>query len=596
MCGVFGYVGKNDQAAELVLAGLRRLEYRGYDSWGVVVSPVGDTAALQVKKQPGKIGSAGVSELPAGTLALGHTRWATHGGVTKENAHPHLDCTGTIAVVHNGIIENFQVLKDALVAHGHVFKSETDTEVVAHMVEEAVKSGLSLSEAVRQVFQQLAGQNALAVLERSTAGGIQTLIAVRQGSPLVLGLGDGEQFIASDPAALLPHTREVYFLEDGELAEVTAAGITVRTAATGAPVQWQTTTLTTELASLELGSFQHYLQKEIHEQPQVLREIAASGLENTTKLATAIKAADSTWLVACGSAGFTASAGVEWLARIAQQPVTAVVGSEFGGTLGLVTDKTLVIGVSQSGETMDVLEPLKQAQKRGAQLAAVVNTVGSSLYRLVELAVPIGAGPELAVASTKAMTAKLAHFLLLAHTMAGTVEKGRALVSQAAEAMQAVLEPSAYAQIAALAKTLQETHDIFVIGKGLGVIAAHEAALKLKETAYLHAEGMSAGELKHGSLALIESGTPCIVFVPADGDQAHALSAAMELKARGGRVIGIAASPQPVFDEFIQVSDCGDATILPQIVVAQVLAYELALLKGIDPDKPRNLAKSVTVG
>lgn len=605
MCGVFGYVGDQENAAELVLAGLKTLEYRGYDSWGVVVSPLsGGTAAasaqLVVKKRVGKIGDAGVAELPPSSLGLGHTRWATHGGVTEINSHPHLDCTGQIAVVHNGIIENYLELKTELQVAGHKFISETDTEVAAHLIEAGLKSGLELSEAVRESFQKLTGQNALVVVQNLTKAEfgsekVAKIIAVRQGSPLVLGLGKNENFVASDASALLVHTKQVYYLEDGELAEISASEIVVKLVATGLEKVWQPQTLTLTAASVELGTFKHFLQKEIFEQVVVLENILKEDLTSIQKLADLIKSVNHVWLVACGSAGFAAAAGVEMLAAQAGVTATAVIASEFRSRLKLIGSKSLVIGLSQSGETMDVLNALKAAKSQGATIAALVNVVGSSLDRLAEVSVHLNAGPELAVATTKAFTSKIAHLLLLVESLANQSNFAKEYIAQAVNSLGQVLAPETYLKIQKLALSLQNQQHIFVIGKGIGMGAAFEVALKLKETAYIHAEGLAAGELKHGSLALIEPGTPCIVMMAEIETQPAILSAAMELKARGGRVIGIGAQSQAVFDDFILVSATGLAAIIPQVAVGQILGYELALLKGIDPDKPRNLAKSVTV-
>lgn len=603
MCGVFGYIGKKNNAAELVLAGLKTLEYRGYDSWGVVVSPLTGVktvspAKLIVKKRVGKIGSAGVSELPASSLGLGHTRWATHGGVTEINSHPHLDCTGQIAVVHNGIIENYLELKAGLQAAGHKFVSETDTEIVAHLIESEVASGLDLTEAVRLSFKKLTGQNAIVVVQNligAVFGKIQKIVAARQGSPLVLGLGQAENFVASDVSALLSHTNQVYYLEDGEIAEISATEIILKQVATGEAKSWQVQTLNLSAASVELGEFKHFLQKEIFEQVTVLENLAKEKLVSVNQLVQLIKTADDIWLVACGSAGFAATAGIEMLAAQAGITATAVIASEFKSKLKLIGPKSLIIGLSQSGETMDVLNAVKSAKLNGATLAALVNVAGSSLDRLAEVSVQLNAGPELAVATTKAFTSKIGYLWLLATALNGNSEHAKKSLIQAANSLKQVLASDTYRKIQKLALSLQNHHQVFVIGKGVGVAAAFEVALKLKETAYIHAEGLAAGELKHGSLALIESGTPCLVLMSELATQPALLSAAMELKARGGRVIGIGEQDQAVFDDFISVADAGEISMIAQVAVGQILGYELALLKGIDPDKPRNLAKSVTV-
>lgn len=611
MCGIFGYIGKKENAAEIVLAGLKSLEYRGYDSWGVAVVPKSslsfrpesrnlyrkeipgqardDNKRIVVKKRVGKIGDASVNELPSSTLAFGHTRWATHGGVTEKNAHPHLDCTGKLALIHNGIIENYAEIKKKLLKKGHRFISETDTEVAIHLIEEFYKAE-PLPLAVRKAFSQLEGLNAIIVLPANT----RQLIAVRNGSPLIVGFGDGENYLASDAAALLPHTKLVHFLEDDEMAILTDKKIIVSNVKTGKPIQQKRVRLTWTVSQSALGRFPHFMLKEIHEQPQIVADITMR-LNEVQKLASLIQKAHGAYLVGCGTAYYAALAGTYLFSKIARRHINAAVGSEFGYHLDFLNEKSLVIALSQSGETMDILESVKKAKDKGARIAALVNVLGSTLYREAHTKFLLGAGPEKSVASTKAFTAKLALLTLTAYVLAGKEKAGVNVINMAVTSSKHILIQSNIDRIKKLTRQLKNASHLYVVGRGLSYPASLETALKIKEISYIHAEGFAAGELKHGVIALIEKGTPCIVFAPHDESYGANLAGAMELKARGGYIIGISDQPHEVFDEYLPVEDAKEATIIPNVITAQLLAYYLAVERHLDPDKPRNLAKSVTV-
>lgn len=589
MCGIFGYVGKKTNAPDIVLQGLKRLEYRGYDSWGVAAIPLKGNK-IAVKKKAGKIGNATVTDLPQSSLAFGHTRWATHGGVTDINAHPHLDCTGTIAIIHNGIFENYENVKKNLRKKGHKFISETDTEVAVHLIEEYAKT-ISFSEAVRKAFNHMEGLNAIIVVD-VRAG---TLIAARNGSPLVLGFGKDENFLASDPAALLPHTKDVHFLEDDEMAIIGEKNIKLLNAKTGRPVQIKKQTLTWTTAAAEKGSYDYYMLKEIYEQPGVVADIAASGTGQAQKMADIIKKSSDTYMIGCGTASYAAVAGEYLFSKIAKQHVNVAIASEFGYHLDFLTGKSLVVAISQSGETMDILESVKKAKAKSTKILALVNVLGSSLYREADYKMLIGAGPEKGVASTKAFIGMLSHLTLLAYALAQKPEDGSTVLTAAVKSMKLVLAQANIKHLKTLAHSLKSKDHIYVIGRGLSYPTALETALKIKEISYIHAEGLAAGELKHGPLALVTKGTPCIAFLPNDETYGANLAGAMEMKARGGYVIGISYKPHEVFDEYIPVTDAKEATIIPNVVVAQLLAYYLTIEKGLDPDMPRNLAKSVTV-
>ncbi len=618
MCGIFGYIGSKKTAPSIVLGGLKSLEYRGYDSWGVASvvydgnskfqapstkqvpsvnmqnemsdSGQAEMTSIVVKKRVGKIGSATVDDIPSSSLAIGHTRWATHGGVTEINSHPHMDCTGDIAIIHNGIVENYSELKETLKSQGHTFVSETDSEIIAHLIEQYAKTE-NFSDAFSHAFENLVGFNAVIAVYAKE----RMIMAVRNGSPLVLGFGDNEQFLASDASALLPYTREVYFLHDREIVKLNDSDIQMYDAKTKSSVALLPTHIEWSQASAEKNGFPTFMLKEINEQPDMIEGIIAADHDGHKKLASMIKEARGTYLVACGSAFYAATAGSYLFSKVAKRHINTAVGSEFSYDEDFVTDKSLIIALSQSGETMDTLEAIRTAKKHGAKTAAIVNAIGSSVEREVDFSLAIGAGPEKAVASTKAVTGKISHLLLLSHILADRYEEGIDVLKKTKQSIMSVLTPKIDTMINAVADTLVDQKHIYVIGRGLSYPAALETALKIKEISYIHAEGFAAGELKHGVIALIEPGTPCIAFLPNDETYGANLSGAMEMKARGGKIIGISHIRHEIFDEYIEVPDAGVGTVIANIVVAQLLAYHLTIAKKLDPDMPRNLAKSVTV-
>ena len=616
MCGIFGYVGESDEAPERVLAGLKKLEYRGYDSWGIAArqSSTAVPSRLLVEKHVGKIGQATTS-LSGARAALGHTRWATHGGVTEANAHPHLDCQGRLAVIHNGIIENHAELRRELVGAGHTFNSQTDTEVVCHLLEDELTNASAegteldgsvldpapellappcerLVQAVMGVFRRLDGLSAIGVLDPQ----LECIAAAKNGSPLVLGWGADGNFLASDSSALLEHTRKLTFLEDGQAALVTRDSLTVYEVTSGQPIAephiWD---ITWQQEVDTLDGHPHYMAKEIAEQPLVLRRLAAEQSDAAQRLAHSIQAANTVHLVGCGSAAHAARCGEYLFSRIATRQANCVVGSEFGYLADFLDERSLVVGLSQSGETIDLLESMKSARRRGARLAALVNVEGSSLYRLADEPILLSAGPERCVLATKSFTAKLGILLMAAYAARGRLDAGRQLLEQAADEIQSMLSDGRVDQIRALARRIANVEHLYVIGRGPSYPLALEAALKIKEVSYMHAEGFAGGELKHGVIALVDEGTPCVVLAPNDETFRAILSGAEEIKARGGCIIGISPFASDVWDEHIPVADVGEAASIVNAVPPQLLAYEIALARDLDPDKPRNLAKSVTV-
>lgn len=583
MCGIFGYIGNRVDAGEIVFEGLKRLEYRGYDSWGIATS---DNAKISIHKSTGKIDK--LPNLPSASIAIGHDRWATHGGVSETNAHPHADCTGKIAVVHNGIIENWEELKAGLVKNGHKFASQTDTEVFAHLVEENLKWGIL--EAVVKSFKQVVGRNAFVVLDKVSS----SIIGVRDGSPLVFGVGKQEFYLASDVPAFLEHTKDVIFLDDRQGVITNGKSYKIFNV-DGSKVDAKVEKVSWDIEQAEKGNHAHFLLKEILEQPVTIAASVAQTREEIEMLSEMILHAFGSFLVACGTASYAALYGTYAFSQVAKKHINWAIGSEFSDFKHFLTKKSLVIAVSQSGETADTLEVVKTAKDKGSKTVAIVNVMGSTLARLSDYAVLTNAGPEIAVVSTKAFTAQLSLLLMLAYAAAGKFDYGKKLIERTAKEIDKMLDEKFPKQIEAIAKKFQDKSDIYVIGKGQNYPIALEAALKIKEASYIHGEGFAAGELKHGVITLIEKGTPCIVLFGNDQDRDYVLGSAMEMKARGGYILGIGPESNEVFDEFIKVPDIPETSALVNTLPIQLLAYYLAVLRGNNPDRPRNLAKSVTV-
>ncbi|GDX61881.1 glutamine--fructose-6-phosphate aminotransferase [Candidatus Levyibacteriota bacterium] len=586
MCGIFGYIGNQNNAAESTLEGLKLLEYRGYDSWGIAVK---DGKNIIVEKHVGKIGQAKTS-LPKSSLGIGHTRWATHGGVTVENSHPHLDCRKEIAVIHNGIIENFKDLKNELLAKNHIFLSETDTEILPHLIEEYLKTE-EFSSAVRDAFNRLKGLNAVVVAYSPS----EEIIAAKTGSPLVVGLGVNEFYVASDVSGIINHTRRILFVEDNQMV-ILGKKLKLISLSSGDEIQPVFNDIDWKFEQSDKGDFKHFFMKEVSEQPKVVKNIALNYKAESEKLADLIDKAFGTFMLGCGTASYAALAGTYLFSRIAKKHINFSIGSEFMYLEDYLTQKSLIIPISQSGETIDVVEPVAKALKKGAKIAAIINVLGSTLYRQADYKFLLGAGPEKAVVGTKSFIAMIAMLILTAYTLAKKQSKGKDLLIKSAENIENILKVDFIEKIKIIADDLKNKEHIYIIGRGLSYATAVEATLKIKETSCIHAEGFAGGELKHGVIALIEKGTPCIVFAPNDETYDDIISNAEEINARGGFIIGIGPKNNDVFDRFLQTDDIGEATMIPQVVISQILAYQLALKRGIeDPDKPRNLAKSVTV-
>ncbi len=591
MCGIFGYIGPRTSAGVVVIKGLKNLEYRGYDSWGVAMRL--QDGSVRVEKEVGKIGSVRNEDFDASsTLAIAHSRWATHGGVTKENAHPHLSGDKRIAVVHNGIIENFEALRDELSGKGHIFHSETDSEVIPHLIEELLKvKGTTLSEAVRAACKRFTGRYAILVLDRTS----QSLVAARTGSPLIVGVGEKEFFIASDIPAFLEYTRTVEYLDDGEMVTVENGVIRFQNIETGEERAKRLVTIDWTVKDADKGEYEHYMMKEIMDQKESIQRAVHQDDRQIKEVAKAIETCLGCILSACGTAGKVCMAADYFFSVVAKRHVNFAPASEFPIYHHFLKPESLIIVVSQSGETADVLEAMKVAKAAGSKVLAIVNTEGSSIARAADFTLLINAGPERAVASTKAATGQMAVLLLIAHAVAGKLNVGRTLLLEASGQINDMLNPRYIDHIQGIAKKIAHHNNMYIIGKGWNYPMALESAIKIQEVSYIHAEGFAAGELKHGPIALIEEGTPCIALMGNDEFTADILSNIMELKARGAFIIAVSPVRHSVFDLWIKVPDAGAAQPIVNIIPIQILAYSLAVLRGKDPDMPRNLAKSVTV-
>jgi glucosamine--fructose-6-phosphate aminotransferase (isomerizing) len=587
MCGIFGYYGDNN-ASKILFKGLKMLEYRGYDSAGIAVL----TPRIEIKKDVGKIDEVFSKfnfENLVGNIGIAHTRWATHGKVTRENAHPHLSNNKKIAVVHNGIVENYQELKDFLEKNGFVFYSETDTEVIPNLIEYEMRKGKNFEDACKDAFKKLEGNYAILATHEDE----KKIIATRNGSPLVIGVGNGEYFAASDIPAFLEFTPKVIYLHDKDFV-VIEKELKFFNLAEGKEVKREVKSIEWNLEQVKKGNFEHYMLKEISEQVETIQRAINQDEEILMEVDRKIKEAKGVFLAGCGTSYHACLTASYLFSKIAKLHVNAILASEFSNYEDFLTKETLVIAVSQSGETADVLEAVKTAKKKGSKIISIVNVIGSSLHRNSDQVLLMNSGPEICVLSTKTYTSQLAILTLLAYALAGKYEEGREKLRYLWNLIYNLTSESTREYIKKLAEKLKDKEHIFLIGRGLQYPTALEAALKIKEVSYIHAEAFAGGELKHGTIALIEKDTPCIVFVSEENEK-EIISNAYEIKARGGYIIGVSSKRNEVFDFWIKVPEVGETNPICQIIPIQILAYQLAVLRGFDPDKPRNLAKSVTV-
>jgi len=585
MCGIIGYTGQ-DECSDIILQGLKTLEYRGYDSWGITIK---GQDGLSFVKEVGEIEGVSKINLKDGTLGMGHTRWSTHGGVTKLNSHPHFSQNGEIAVVHNGIVENHQDLKKFLTEKGFTFKTETDTEVIPNLIEYYCKDN-DFFLAVRKSLERLEGDYAVVIASNKS----DKLYAARRGSPLVLGIGNTGNFIASDVPAFLEHTRKVVYLYDRDIAEVDKKEFRIFNLNKRNFVTRPIDDINWGLEEAKKGEFKHFMLKEISEQTRTIELAAKQDPELLDKACSMIRNASKVVMVACGSSYHAALSAKYNFAHIANINVSVVAASELPHFDQFIDDSTTIIAISQSGETADVLDAVKVAKNKNANIISLTNVLGSSLMRVSDCTLLLNAGPEIGVLSTKTQTAQQVILNLLAYNLSGSLESGKKILNELVRHIYYLTSANARTTIKKLASQLRYTNHMFLIGRGMQYPTAMEAALKIKEVSYIHAEGFAGGELKHGVIALIEHGTPCIVFVPKN-DSGKILSNASELKSRGAYIIGVAEENNNLFDFFVKVRDAGELNSICQLIPMQILAYQLAILKGCNPDKPRNLAKSVTV-
>lgn len=605
MCGIFAYTGAKN-ASDVLLEGLSSLEYRGYDSAGVCTPQSG---VIRARGAVTELRKKITGNVP-GTSGISHLRWATHGEPTEENAHPHADCSGDVHVVHNGIIENFKILKDELEAHGHTFTSETDTEVLAHLIEEALKKEANIEKATLSALGRVRGTYGLAVQWNKDP---ERIVAARLGSPLVIGLGKEENFVASDPSPILKHTRTVVFLEDGEVASITPFSHTIYKL-NASPVSRIPEEIEWSAEEAQKGGFEHFMLKEIFEGPDTIRntlrgrlipEKGMAKLGGLERVAEELQHIERIIIVACGTAYYAGLTGEYLLEGKAGIPVEVEFASEFRYRNPILNDKTAVLAVSQSGETADTLEAIREGKRKGALTLGIVNAVGSTIARETDAGVYNHAGPEIGVASTKAFISQLTALVLLSlflgRTRGMSEDEGQEIARELTalpEKLQSVLNQKD--AIHALAKKYANKRDFLFIGRRHNYPVAFEGALKLKEVSYIHAEGYGAGEMKHGPIAMIDEAFPTIAIVPQDAVYEKNISNIQELRARKGPVIAIATEGDThistLADDVLYIPKTLDI-LTPMLAVAplHLFSYYVALEKGLNPDRPRNLAKSVTV-
>jgi len=589
MCGIIAYKGK-ENATSIVINGLKYLEYRGYDSWGIVCL---NNQKAHLLKKVGKIGEfQGLNKLSSSSVAIGHSRWATHGKVSVANAHPHFSCDKNIFVVHNGIVENYEILKEELIKKGHHFVSQTDTEVIPHLIEEYRKNN-SFVVACEKTFRRLKGLFAIVVLDKKTG----EIIGTRKGSPLVMGIGDGGLFLASDVPAFLNKTNKVIFLDDGDMVHIIdGETYQIKNLSSKKILRKRISTIKWTQEEAEKGKYPHFMIKEITEIPEAIKKAILQDEKKLKLIADLIKKSSNLFFIACGTAGHACLAG-QYLFSSVGKKTNFSPASEFKNFLPALDKKTLLIAVSQSGETIDLIEAVKKAKEKGIKVVSLVNVMGSTLTRISDHVLMINAGPEKCVLATKSYLSQLSLIILLFYSAFGQYKKGEKELKKISRQINQLLENKLFiSKIKRLARKLSSTKHIYVIGRSYNYPTTLETALKIKEGCYIHTEAFAGGELKHGVIALIEKGTPCIIHLSKGEEEDNTLINAMELQSRGAYIIGIGSEKKKDFDFFIEVPEVEEIfSLLVNIIPILLLSYYIALEKGIDPDKPRNLAKSVTV-
>lgn len=589
MCGIFGYVGKRNDAAKIVVDGLKRLEYRGYDSWGVAVPNNGD---VEVFKKVGAIGTVDGVDLPLSNVAVGHTRWATHGGVSFENAHPHFSSDKSFVLAQNGMVDNFEELRERLSQKGFKFETETDTEVIVRLIEEKLSQNSDLAKSVCEAFLSLRGRNTIIVLTKEGE-----VIAARNGSPLVIGKNkEGEIYFSSDTHSFSDICTEVYVVDNGQMVVGRSQELALFDVKSGKQLDFSFEKMEFMGESAEKEGFDYFMIKEIFENPEVIRVVAASDKDKLARFANEIKKARRVFTVGSGTAGVAAAQIAYFLRAIAKVNVNSLVGADSFEYFELFEKGDILIAPSQSGETADVLEVLEIAKKRGVKIASYINMPGSMMTKMSDFPFMAGAGPEICVMSTKVLTSQIAWGYLLAKTLAGEYGEGVKNLKEVAGGIEKYLHnEKSLKSISDISKMLAKHEHIFLLGKAQNFQIIREGMVKIIESSYKHAHAMPAGDLKHYAITLMEKGVPVIVVVSNDEVKTDVLSAVSQVSVRGASVVGIAPFEYKDFERKIIVPDLGEVSSIFNVVVFQILAYYMAVILGNNVDRPRNIAKSVTV-
>jgi glucosamine--fructose-6-phosphate aminotransferase (isomerizing) len=592
MCGIVGYIGKQN-SSQIVLEGLKNLEYRGYDSWGIAVN---DRKGIEVFKKVGEIDiKKDKLPLPKTSSSIGHTRWATHGGVNHTNAHPHYSTKKDFILAQNGIVENYQQLKEGLIKKKYKFETETDTEVIVRLIEEETKSSKDLKQAVNTAFNKLEGRNTIILLDSNEDNHI---IAVRNGSPLVLGIAKDGIFLASDALAFAKYTKDVVFLDNFDLVEIKDDKFNIYDSNTGKKKDFKITTLNNKITGVSKGEYDHFMIKEIVEQKDTILKAANYQLEELKPLLEAIKNARRVYLTGAGTAGFASGQIAYYLRNIANIDALDVRAYDFETFLPILKKDDLVIAVSQSGETADTIEILEFAKDLGCKLGCIVNVEGSTIHRMCDYKYLSNAGPEICVASTKVFTSQCTFGYLVAKSLIGKFKEAEMYIRELSDGLTEYFNDKTFDHIKELAKKIKDDHHFFILGKGQNAYISLEGALKVKEISYKHFEGFSSGELKHGVIALVEENTPVFSIISDDKDSKDIISATEEVKARGAFTVGVGDikfESESCFKFFLPTANSKELGALSNVVAFQLLSYFLASSLDRNIDKPRNLAKSVTV-
>ena len=591
MCGIFGYIGKRD-ARRIIVEGLKRLEYRGYDSWGIALLEKGeihqyrDISEISINKR--------ILELPCSNIGIGHTRWATHGGVSRKNAHPHISLTKDFTLVQNGIVENYEDLKKDLMAKHVTIKSETDTEIIVRLIEEQRKKIKDLKKSIISVFKKLKGRNTIAVLDSKN----EKIYAIRNGSPLILGIGEKEIFLASDTLSFSPYCKNIVVVDNFEMVEIDRNSFKVTDLNSSKVKNLTVTKLRYLYEDIDKGEYEHYMLKEIVEQSNTFINAIAYSEKDLQSLSKSIKQSSRVYIIGAGTAGFAAGQIAYFLRKVGGIDAQDLRSYEFASYLPIIKPTDLIIALSQSGETADTIEALEELKKRGCKIGSLVNMLGTTISRLSDFQFFSNAGPEICVASTKVFTSQCVWGYILAKNIASDLKRGKREILTLAKELKAFFSSKNLNSIDEISKKLVKQEHMFILGKGQNFNIALEGSLKIKEISYKHVEGFAAGELKHGVIALIEKGTVVFGIVSNDRDSKDILSAMEQVKARGAFTIGIGDKKfkeKDVFDRYIETPGEGISSSITNVIPFQLISYYLSVRLGNNIDKPRNLAKSVTV-